>query len=134
MPTDLQPSSISRVMLWTGRVITTLVILFLVFDGVTKVIKIAPVMEACEKLGLSPSTAMAIGVLLLVCTAIYAIPPTAVLGAILLTGYFGGAVMTHVRGGSGTFPIVFSIGFGVLTWVGLVLREPRLWWLILLRQ
>lgn len=133
MYTDL-PSSISPVMLWTGRVITTLVILFLVFDGVTKVVKVAPVMEACEKLGLSPETAVAIGLLLLACTAVYAVPPTAVLGAILLTGYFGGAVMTHVRGGSGWFPIVFSLGFGVLTWVGLVLREPRLLWTIVLRQ
>jgi hypothetical protein len=134
MPTELQPSSISPAMLWTGRVITTLVILFLVFDGVTKVIKVGPVMEACEKLGLSQPTAVAIGLLLLACTAVYTIPPTAVLGAILLTAYFGGAVMTHVRGGNGAFPIVFSIAFGVLTWVGLVLREPRLWWTILLRQ
>ena len=72
--------------------------------------------------------------MLVACTAIYAIPQTAVLVAILLTGYLGGAVAIHVRAGSGAFPIVFSIAFGVLAWVGLILREPRLLWTILLRQ
>jgi len=134
MPTDLQPSSLSNVLLWTARIITGLVVLFLAFDGVAKIIKVAPVLEACEKLGIPPHTIVGIGVLLLVCTAIYSVPQTAVLGAILLTGYLGGAAAIHLRAGSGAFPIAFSITFGVLAWVGLVLREPRLLWTILLRQ
>ena len=134
MPTELQPSSLANVLLWTGRIITGLVVLFLIFDGVTKVIKIAPVLEACERLGFPAHTTVGIGVLLLVCTSIYSIPRTAVLGAILLTGYLGGAAAIHVRGGSGWFEIAFSIAFGALTWVGLVLREPRLFWTILLWQ
>jgi len=134
MPAELQPSSLANVLLWTGRIITGLVVLFLIFDGVTKIIKVAPVLEACERLGLPSHTVVGIGVLLLVCTAIYSIPPMAVLGAILLTGYLGGAAAIHVRGGSGWFEIGFSIVFGVLTWLGLVLREPRLFWTILLRQ
>ena len=72
--------------------------------------------------------------MLLACTAIYSIPQTAVLGAILLTGYLGGATAIHVRAASGLFPIAFSIAMGVLAWAGLVLRDPRLLWTILLRQ
>lgn len=118
-------------MLWTGWVITALVILFLVFDGGTKVLRVTPVMEACARLGISPDMAVRIGVVLLACTTLYAIPKTAVLGAILLTAYLGGAVETHVRGGSGLVEIAFAIGFGGLAWLGLVLREPRLLWIIL---
>jgi hypothetical protein len=68
----------------------------------------------------------AIGLLLLACTLIYVIPRTTILGAILLTGYLGGAAATHVIQRSGAFPIAFAIGFGVLVWAGLILREPRL--------
>jgi hypothetical protein len=75
-----------------------------------------------------------IGIVLLVCSAIYAVPQTAVLGAILLTAHLGGATAIHVRAGSGVFPIVFSIAFGVLVWVGIVLREPRLWAILLRHQ
>lgn len=106
--------------------ITALVVLFLFFDGITKAIRVAPVMEACQKMGISPDMAVGIGLLLLFCTAIYIIPRTAVLGAILLTGYLGGAVATNVVQRSGTFPIVFALGFGGLVWAGLVLRDPRL--------
>jgi len=109
-----------------GAALTGLVALFLAFDGITKIIRVTPVMEACQKMGIGPDTAVGIGVLLLVCTIFYVIPRTAILGAILLTGYLGGAVATHVLAKSGLFPMVFSIGFGVLVWAGLVLREPRL--------
>jgi len=121
-------------MLWAGGIITTLVVLFLAFDAVTKIIRVAPVVEASEKLGLPPYTVLGIGMVLLACTVIYTIPQTAVLGAILLTGYLGGAAAIHVRAGTGVFPVAFSIAFGVLAWVGLVLREPRLLKMILLRQ
>jgi len=134
MQTDAQPVILSKHMLWAGGIITSLVVLFLTFDGVTKIIRVAPVVEASEKLGLPPYTILGIGMVLLACTIIYAVPQTAVLGAILLTGYLGGAAAIHVRAGSGVFPVVFSIAFGVLAWVGLVLREPRLFKMILLRQ
>lgn len=130
----INPQLPSKGMLLAGRIITGLAVLFLAFDGVTKLIETAPVVEASEKLGLPSYTTIGIGALLLACTAIYAIPRTAVLGAILLTGYLGGATAIHVRAGSGAFPIAFSIAFGVLVWIGLVLREPRLLRTILLRQ
>ena len=130
MPTETSSSA----MFWAGWVVSGVVILFLVFDGGTKVLKVAPVVEACDRLGLTSNTVLGIGALLLACTALYAIPRTAVVGAILLTAFLGGAVATHVRAGSGLFEIAFSIGFCGLAWLGLVLREPRLLWTILLRQ
>jgi len=120
--------------LWAGRSLSGVVVAFLIFDAITKIITVAPVIEATEKLGIPASTIPGIGILLLICTAIYVVPKTAILGAILLTGYLGGATAIHVRAGSGVFPIVFSVAFGVMTWGGLVLREPRLFWLVLLRQ
>ena len=134
MPADTQPALLSNGQVWAGGIITGLVVLFLVFDGVTKIIHVAPVVEASEKLGLSRDSLLGVGVVLLACATIYAIPQTAVLGAILLTGYLGGATAIQVRAGGGTFPVAFSIAFGVLVWVGLVLREPRLLWTILLRH
>jgi hypothetical protein len=130
MPTETS----SRGMFWAGWIVSGLVILFLVFDGGTKVLKVAPVVAACERLGLTANMAVGVGAVLLVCTALYALSQTAVLGAILLTAFLGGAVATHVRGGSGVFEIAFAIGFCGLAWLGLVLREPRLLWTILLRQ
>lgn len=110
----------------TAAVIKSLVVLFLAFDGITKVLHVAPVMEACQKMGISPDTAVGIGLLLLVCTAIYVIPRTTVLGAVLLTGYLGGAAATHVLQRSGAFPTAFAIGFGGLVWLGLTLRDPKI--------
>jgi hypothetical protein len=118
--------SSTRGLFRAGWVVSGLVILFLVFDGGTKVLKVAPVLEACARLGLAPDLVVGIGAVLLACTAVYAMPRTAVLGAILLTAYLGGAVATHVRSGSGWFEIGFAIGFGGLVWLGLVLRDPRL--------
>ena len=134
MPSDFPIAAPSKRMLWTGGIITGLVVLFLAFDGITKIIYVAPVVEASEQLGLPGDLLPGIGILLLACTAIYVIPKTAVLGAILLTGYLGGAAAIHVRAASEAFPIAFSIGFGLLVWLGLVLREPRLIRTILLRQ
>lgn len=131
---DTQPANASTVGLWAGRIITVLGVAFLAFDGVAKILKLAPVMKASEELGLPANMIVGIGIVLIACTAIYAVPQTAVLGAILLTAHLGGATAIHVRAGSGAFPVVFSIAFGVLVWVGLILREPRLLWTILLRQ
>lgn len=131
-PAQLSPAS--RTMPKVGAGLSGLVVLFMAFDAITKVIRVAPVMEACQKMGISPDMACGIGILLLACTVIYVIPRTAILGAILLTGYLGGAAATHVVQRSGVFPIAFAIGFGVLVWGGLVLREPRLIQWILRRR
>lgn len=130
MPAETSSNGLS----WAGWVVSGLVIAFLIFDGATKVLKVVPVLEACERLGLRPDTVVGIGVVLLACTALYVIPRTAVLGAILLSAFLGGAVATHVRAGSSVFETVFPIGFCGLAWLGIVLREPRLLWTILLRQ
>jgi DoxX-like family len=134
MQTSDQFSSASKLMPWLGVGLTGLVVLFLAFDGITKVIRVTPVMEACQNMGIDPDLAVGIGILLLACTALYVTPKTAILGAILLTGYLGGAAATHVIARSGTFPTAFAIGFGVLVWVGLALREPGLVRWIFLRQ
>ena len=116
----------SRVRLWVGRVLSALPALFLLFDAVMKLAKPAFVVEATVKLGYPETVIIALGILLLTCTIIYLIPRSAVLGAILLTGYLGGAVATHVRAGQGWFEILFPVIFGILLWGGLALREARL--------
>jgi hypothetical protein len=109
-------------------------VLFLTFDGVAKLFKPAPVLEASSELGIPESAIPGIGIVLLTCTVVYVIPATSVLGAILLTGYLGGAVATHVRVGGPVFPIVFPVIFGGLVWLGLFLREARLPALIPVRR
>jgi hypothetical protein len=107
--------------------------LFLLLDGVGKLFKPAPVVEGTVKLGYSESVLIPLGIVLIVCTVLYLIPATAVLGAILLTGYLGGAVATHVRANDGVFGIVFAVAFGVLIWLGIYLRDARLRALVPLR-
>jgi hypothetical protein len=119
---------------WTGRVISTLMTAFLLLDGVMKLFKPDVVMKATVELGIPEETIVPIGVVLVASTLLYAIPSTAVLGAILLTGYLGGAIMTHVRMGGPAFSIVFAALFGVLVWLGLYLRDPKLRTLIPIRQ
>lgn len=104
-----------------------LVVLFLTFDSVLKFLHPEAVVEAFAKSGWPPDLAVPLGVILLTCTVIYAIPQTAILGAILLTGYLGGAVSTHLRLGDPLFShVLFPTYLGVLFWGGLFLREPRL--------
>jgi hypothetical protein len=135
MQSPTQASPVSKRMLWPGRVISALVVLFLVFDSVIKFIKPAPVVEAFAHLGLPVSLAVSLGILLLICTALYAIPRTSILGAILLTGYLGGAVATHLRAGDPLFShVLFPTYLGVLLWLGLYLRDDRLRVLIPLRS
>jgi len=111
--------------IWAGRIMSWLPALFLIADAIMKLMKPAFVVEANVQLGYHASVIVPLGVLLLVITILYLIPRTAVLGAILLTGYLGGAVATHVRVGTEIFPIVFAIVFGVLLWGGLYLRDRR---------
>ena len=120
----MSDSSVSKSR-WIGRIISGLLGLFLLFDGLMKLVQPAPVLEATFHLGYDTGVVFGIGVLLIVCTLIYLVPRTSVLGAILLTGYFGGAVASHVRVSDGPFPLAFVFTFGVLTWVGLYLRDPR---------
>jgi hypothetical protein len=127
-------SAASNAGLWTGRAISTLVVLFLVFDGVTKLMKVPQVIQASTRLGLPQTTVSGIGAVLLVSTLVYVIPRTSVLGAILLTAYLGGATAANVRALSPAFNTGFPIVFGVLVWLGLFLREERLRALIPLRR
>jgi DoxX-like family len=124
----------SKKTVWAGRIIGALPALFMLLDAVFKLIKPAPVVEATVRLGYPEGVIVGLGIVLLLSTILYLIPLTSVLGAILLTGYLGGAVATHVRVGEGLFSIIFPIIFGVLLWLGLYLREPRLRPLIPLRR
>lgn len=126
METTMDSARVSKGRLWTGRVISTLVVLFFIFDGVTKVIKVPQVIEASTKLGFTVGNVVGIGAVLLVCTALYVIPQTSVLGAMLLTAYLGGATCTNVLAHTLAFNLCFPIGFGILVWLGLYLREERL--------
>src|SRR5215510_5514418 len=103
MAIEAQPVSLSKGALWGGRIIGWLVALFLIVDAVAKLFKPAPVVEATVRLGYQESTIVPIGIVLLGCTILYLIPTTAVLGAILLTGYLGGAVASQVRAGEPLF-------------------------------
>ncbi|HEV2830010.1 MAG TPA: DoxX family protein [Pyrinomonadaceae bacterium] len=127
-------SAVSKRTLWIGRIVSGLLILFLLFDGAMKLLKPAVVVEATVRLGYPETTIVPIGIVLLISTILYAIPRTSVLGAILLTGYLGGAVATHVRVGGTLFEIVFPVIMGVFVWGGLYLRDVRLRRLIPLHQ
>jgi len=120
--------------LLAGRILTTLAGLFLTFDGVGKLMMPAPVVEATGRLGFPARLIPGVGILILACTLVYMIPRTAVLGAILLTGFLGGAVAIQMRAGSPLFETLFPVIFGVLLWAGIYLRECRLWALVPMRR
>lgn len=123
--TDIARPSKSR--LWTGRILSILTILFLLFDGIMKLVRPLPVTQAMTQLGFPQNLSVPIGVILLLCTALYAIPSTSVLGAVLLTGYLGGAVVSQLRIGASLFgSTLFPIYFAVLMWAAIYLQEPRL--------
>jgi hypothetical protein len=137
MPVSVETSAPSKARLWTGRILTTLVVLFLIMDITFKFIRPIPpqVMQSITQLGFQPSILIITGILLLVCTLLYVLPATSVLGAVLLTGYLGGAVSVHVRVGNPLFGnILFPVYVGILLWAGLCLREPRLLALLPLRK
>jgi hypothetical protein len=134
MQSATQTVPVSKKRLWAGRIMSALPALFLLVDGAMKLVKPEPVVKATVELGYAETVILPLGVVLLACTILYLIPRTAVLGAILLTGYLGGAVATHVRAGQGPFEILFPVVFGALLWGGLVLRDDRLSTLIPLRN
>ncbi|HEX2559348.1 DoxX family protein [Phenylobacterium sp.] len=124
-----------RAALWTGRVLSGLIIAFLVFDSGIKLVRLPIVEETGGQLGLPPGAGFALGVLLAWITVLYAIPRTAVIGAVLLTGYLGGAVCTHVIAGSPLFShVLFGVYLGVIAWAGLWLRDPSLRALLPIRR
>jgi DoxX-like protein len=129
-----QTTSTSKKLAWTGRIMSALVVLFMLMDAVMKLAKPAPVMEATARLGFPPGALTNVGIVLLICTVLYAFPRSAVLGAILLTGYLGGAVATHVHAGSTLFETLFPTVFGALLWGGLFLQDGRLRALLPLRR
>jgi uncharacterized membrane protein YccC len=118
-------------MLWTGRVLSTLIALFMLMDGVMKLMKPKFVIEGTLQYGYPESSLLLMGIVCTLGALLYAIPRTAVLGAILLTAYLGGAVATHVRASEISW--CFAMVFGVLTWLGLYLRDARLRGLVPLR-
>jgi hypothetical protein len=122
---------VSRVAFWAGWVISVLPALFLLLDGGMKVAKPPFVVEKTTELGYSENVIVPLGVVLLASTILYLFPRTSILGAILLTGYLGGAVASHVRHQDPLWQALFPVVFGVLIWGGLVLRNPRLRSLIL---
>jgi DoxX-like family len=134
MQPDTQAAPVSKKMLWAGRILSAIPVLFLLFDGVAKLIKPASVVEATVRLGYPESVIPGLGILLPVCTVVYVVPHTSVLGAILLTAYLGGATATHVRIGDPLFPILFPSIVGALIWGGLSLRDERPRTLIPLRR
>ena len=134
MPAETTSAGASKKALWAGRTISTVIVLLLVLDGVFKFFKPKPVIDAFAHLGIPIELDFVIGGLLLICTLLYAVPATSILGAILLTGYLGGAVMSHLRAGDPLFThVLFPTYVGSLLWFGLFLRDPRLRVLIPLR-
>jgi hypothetical protein len=132
MPPMTGPTS--KTALWTGRILSSLAILFLLFDSTIKLLRLPMVAESTAQLGYPASLAFTIGLIELICLIVYMIPSTSILGAVLLTGYLGGAIATHVRIGSPLFThILFPIYIAALIWGGLYLRDVRVRTLVPLR-
>jgi hypothetical protein len=126
-PAFSEPASSGIV--WTGRILSGLVVLFLVLDGAMKLVPLQEVIDTVSQLGWTtdPLTWRVLGVLLIACALLYAYPRTSPIGAILITAYLGGAVATHARIGSPLFShTLFGVYVGAIAWAGLWLREPRL--------
>src|ERR1700675_1304394 len=129
MPAVVEEAPVSTSARWLGRVLSGLVILFLLFDGAIKLVPWPVVTETMDRMGYGSSETLArsLGVITLVCTMLYAVPPTSILGAILLTGYLGGAMASHLRVGSPLFThTLFGFYLGLMVWGGLWLRDRKL--------
>ena len=128
--TRIAPTSKARV--WAGRIISALIVLFLLLGAVMAFVALPETVKEFEKYGYPARFLRILGAIELACAILYAIPRTSVLGAILLTGYFGGATATHVRAAENIWFV--PVLFGIVVWVALLLREPRLGGLIPLRN
>jgi hypothetical protein len=131
MLSDTLTAPVSKKMLWAGYSISALPVLMLLFSGVMKLVKPASVVEGFVRLGYPEGLALGIGIVELACAALYVIPRTSVLGAILLTGYLGGATATHLRIGE---PFFAPVLLGVMVWGGIFFRDARLRALLPLRK
>jgi hypothetical protein len=135
MSAILQRDSYSKTRLWAGWGMSGLTVLFMLFDSISKLVLEPHVVEATTKIGYPLDVIRPLGLVLLVCTILYAIPRTAILGAILLTGFFGGAIASKLRIEDPLFSsILFGVYFGFLAWGGLYLRDDRLRTLIGLQR
>jgi hypothetical protein len=127
MQSGAQPARASNKALWAGRILSGLMIAFLLLDSVMKLMRVAQAVQGTAQLGYPEQVVRTLGVVLLISVVLYAIPRTAVLGAILITGYLGGAVATQVRVGNPLFSYtLFPVYVGLLVWGGLFLRDSRL--------
>ncbi len=121
--------------LWTGRILSGIAIVFMLFDSVTKILRVDEVVKASAQFGYPISLLSTIGIILLGCLIVYVIPRTSVLGALLITGYLGGAVEANLRVGTPLFSnALFPVYFAVLVWGGLVLRDQQVREFISLRK
>ena len=123
MSTIAETAPVAKPARWTGRVLSGLVIVFLLFDGAIKLVPWPVVTETLDKMGYGSSETLArsLGIITIVCTVLYSVPPTSILGAILLTGYLGGAISSHVRIDSPLFThTLFGFYLGLMVWGGLV--------------
>jgi len=121
--------------LWTGRVLSALAVVFMLFDTIGHLLRVQPVVDAFARLGYPLSVSVGLGIVELVCTIVYVFPPTSILGAILLTGYLGGAIAAQVRIGSPLLSTtLFPIYIAALIWGGLWLRDERFRALVPLRR
>jgi hypothetical protein len=123
MPASVQAAPISKTAVWAGRIVSAIPILLLTFSAVLKFMKPAPVVEGMVRYGYPEALIFTLGVLELLCCIVYAIPRTSVLGAILMTGYLGGATATNLRIGDPSY--YMTVLLGVLAWLGLFLRDER---------
>ncbi len=126
MQAGIQAAPTSKTLLWTARILSILAVLFMLFDSVGHLLKPAPVVQAFVQLGFPLRLSVCLGIIQLICIILYVIPRTAILGAVLLTGYLGGAVAIHMRVGNPVFECTFPIIIGILFWAGLLLRDPQL--------
>ena len=131
METKTAHAPTSKKAFWAGWILTVLPSLLLIFSAIMKLMKSAPVVEGFAKFGFSESVIMPLGVVELVCTIVYLVPRTSILGAILLTGYLGGATCTNLRAGES---YVMAVILGVIVWGGIFLRDARIRELIPLRR
>ena len=122
---------VSKKALWIGYVMSALPVLLFLFSGVMKLLRPPDVLKGFTHLGFPETLALGLGILEIACTIVYVVPRTAVLGAILLTGYLGGAIVTHLRVGEA---FIMPVIIGIVVWGGIYLRDPRLRELIPLRR
>jgi Ca2+/Na+ antiporter len=135
LQTETSRTSLSKKSIWAGRIISGFITAFMIFDGVIHILRPAPVVEGFAKLHFPLRLAVPLAIVELVCLLLYVIPRTSILGAILLTGYYGGAVAIQLPTGNSLFgEILFPVYFGILLWAGIYLRDERLRSLIPFRR